>query len=58
MIFHFETSVSEFHGEGGQVQEAVLANGTVLPCDVCVMGVGMFVFHDSLLPLSTGGFVL
>lgn len=38
--FYFDTSVKEFKGEDGKLTEAVLADGTVLPADVCVMGVG------------------
>lgn len=59
--FHFETSVKEFIGENGQVKEAVLANGTVLPADVCVMGVGVvpateFV-KNSGLSMTQRGFI-
>jgi len=59
--FHFETSVKEFKGENGQVKEAVLANGTVLPADVCVMGIGVVpateFLKDSGITLTQRGFV-
>lgn len=44
--------MKEFNGEDGQLKEAVLANGTVLPADVCIMGVGkiqpcvQYTLHD------------
>ncbi|XP_059141402.1 apoptosis-inducing factor 3-like isoform X1 [Physella acuta] len=59
--FYFDTSVKEFKGEDGKLTEAVLANGTVLPADVCVMGVGVVpatnFLKDSGLELTPRGFV-
>ncbi|CAL1545244.1 unnamed protein product [Lymnaea stagnalis] len=59
--FHFETSVKEFRGEDGQLTEAVLADGTVLPADVCIMGVGVVpatnFLKDSGLDITARGFV-
>ncbi|KAH9524284.1 Apoptosis-inducing factor 3 [Bulinus truncatus] len=59
--FYFETSVKEFNGEDGVLTEAVLANGTVLPADVCVMGVGVVpatgFLKESGLELTPRGFV-
>ncbi|CAG5129586.1 unnamed protein product [Candidula unifasciata] len=59
--FHFETSVKELTGEGGYLTQAELANGTILPADVCVMGVGVVpatdFLKDSGLNLTSRGFV-
>ncbi|KAK6968220.1 apoptosis-inducing factor 3-like isoform X1 [Biomphalaria glabrata] len=59
--FYFETSVKEFNGEDGQLKEAVLANGTVLPADVCIMGVGVVpatgFLKESGIELTARGFI-
>lgn len=38
--FHFQTTASEFFGSNGKLKEVVLTNGTRLPADLCVMGLG------------------
>lgn len=38
--FHFKTTASEFVGEGGKLKRVVLKDGTVLPADLCVAGIG------------------
>ena len=40
--FHSETSASEFVGSGGKIKEVVLLNGTKLPADLCITGVGEY----------------
>uniref|UniRef100_A0A0B7BB79 FAD/NAD(P)-binding domain-containing protein n=1 Tax=Arion vulgaris TaxID=1028688 RepID=A0A0B7BB79_9EUPU len=59
--FHFGTGTKEFIGEGGQLKEVVLSNGTTLAADVCVMGVGVVpatdFLKDSGLSLTSRGFV-
>merc|ERR1719422_2060498 len=59
--FRFETSVKEFKGSNGKLTEAVLADGSVLPADVAVMGVGVVPATDFLkssgLPMTDRGFV-
>lgn len=59
--FHFETSVKEFQGEGGQLSKAVLANGTVLDADVAILGVGVVPATDFLkesgLNMTSRGFI-
>ncbi|BFZ18859.1 hypothetical protein BsWGS_21898 [Bradybaena similaris] len=59
--FHFETSVKELHGDDGHLKQAELANGTTLPADVCVMGVGVVpatdFLKDSGLNLTSRGFI-
>lgn len=59
--FHFQTSASEFVGSGGKIKEVVLQNGTKLPADLCVMGVGVVPVTDFLkgsgINISDRGFV-
>ncbi|KAL5017385.1 hypothetical protein ScPMuIL_006974 [Solemya velum] len=59
--FYFETGISEFVGENGSVKEAVLSDGTRLPADLCVLGVGVvpateFV-KDSGIEMTGKGFI-
>jgi 3-phenylpropionate/trans-cinnamate dioxygenase ferredoxin reductase subunit len=42
--FHFEAGIKEFLGENGKLSEAVLSNGTKIPADVAILGVGRVVF--------------
>jgi 3-phenylpropionate/trans-cinnamate dioxygenase ferredoxin reductase subunit len=41
VAFRFGTGVREFRGLGGQVRSVVLTDGTELPADVAVVGVGI-----------------
>jgi 3-phenylpropionate/trans-cinnamate dioxygenase ferredoxin reductase component len=41
ITFHTDAQVREFRGSGGHVTHAVLDNGTELPADLVVMGVGI-----------------
>jgi 3-phenylpropionate/trans-cinnamate dioxygenase ferredoxin reductase component len=41
VTFHFGQSVKEFAGEDGAVRSVVLADGTRLPADVALVGVGI-----------------
>ncbi len=41
VTFHFGAQVREFTGSGGAVSAVVLADGTELPADVAVVGVGI-----------------
>lgn len=39
--FHFETGVREFRADGGEVTHVVLTDGTEIPADLVVVGVGI-----------------
>ncbi len=41
VTFHFGAGVKEFQGTGGALSAVVLSDGTVLPADVAVVGVGI-----------------
>jgi len=38
--FRFQTTAKEFVGENGKLMQVVLKDGTVLPAELCVTGVG------------------
>lgn len=38
--FYLERGIKEFVGKNGDITEAVLSDGTRLPADLCVLGVG------------------
>jgi len=41
VTFHFQAGVAEFRGSGGRLTSVVLADGTELPADLAVVGVGI-----------------
>ena len=43
--FHFQTTAKEFVGENGKLKQVVLKDGTVLPAELCVVGIGEMAFH-------------
>ncbi|XP_041349641.1 apoptosis-inducing factor 3-like [Gigantopelta aegis] len=59
--FYFENSIKEFVGENGKVKEVLLADGTKLPADICVLGIGVVPSTDFLknsgINLTSRGFV-
>ncbi|KAK3582946.1 hypothetical protein CHS0354_019953 [Potamilus streckersoni] len=59
--FHFESGIKEFLGKNGFVSEAVLSNGTKLPADVCILGVGVVpateFLKDSGIKMTDRGFI-
>ncbi|XP_064612325.1 apoptosis-inducing factor 3-like [Liolophura sinensis] len=59
--FHFKAGLSEIVGENGQVKEVVLDNGTRLPADLVVLGVGVApateFAKDSGLNMTKQGFI-
>ena len=38
--FHFQTTAKEFVSESGKLKQVVLKDGTVLPAELCVIGIG------------------
>lgn len=42
--FHFQTTAKEFVGESGKLKQVVLRDGTVLPAEFCVVGIGEISF--------------
>ena len=44
--FHFQTTAKEFVGENGKLKQVVLKDGTVLPAEFCVIGVGKMSFQS------------
>ena len=38
--FHFQTTAKEFVGDNGKLKQVVLRDGTVLPAEFCVIGIG------------------
>jgi 3-phenylpropionate/trans-cinnamate dioxygenase ferredoxin reductase component len=40
VVFRFGESVTELHGSGGKVSEAITSSGAVLPADLVVVGIG------------------
>ena len=49
MKFHLQSGIKEFIGKDGKVTEAVLSSGTRLPADVCILGVGRWIFSSFTL---------
>jgi len=43
--FRFQTTVKEFVGENGKLKHVVLKDGTLLPAEFCVVGIGRLLFH-------------
>jgi 3-phenylpropionate/trans-cinnamate dioxygenase ferredoxin reductase component len=41
VTFHFETGLKEFGGIGGRLTHVVLSDGTELPADIAIVGVGI-----------------
>ncbi|CAH2051876.1 unnamed protein product, partial [Iphiclides podalirius] len=46
--FHFGTTIARCNGEGGAIKSVELANGTTLPADVLILGVGTTYYTDFL----------
>jgi len=38
--FQFQTTAKEFIGENGKLKQVILRDGTVLPAEFCVIGIG------------------
>ncbi|XP_060554576.1 apoptosis-inducing factor 3-like isoform X1 [Ruditapes philippinarum] len=59
--FHFEAGIKEFIGQNGKLSEAVLSNGTKIPADVAILGVGVVpataFLKDSGIKMTDRGFV-
>lgn len=49
--FHFETTITKCDGENGVIKSVELANGTTLPADILILGVGT-TFNTSFLKNS------
>ena len=45
--FHSKTSASEFIGSNGKLKEVILKDGTTLPAELCVAGIGNFIYHSA-----------
>jgi len=50
--FQFQTTAKEFIGENGKLKQVVLTDGTVLPAEFCVIGIGKTSFQYQQ-PFST-----
>lgn len=46
--FHFETTVTKCNGENGVIKSVELDNGTTLPADLLILGVGTTFYTDFL----------
>lgn len=46
--FHFETSISKCNGQNGAIKSVELENGTTLPADILILGVGTTYYTDFL----------
>lgn len=46
--FHFETTIAKCNGENGVIKSVELENGTKLPADMLIMGVGTTFYTDFL----------
>lgn len=46
--FQFQTSIAKCNGENGVIKSVELANGTVLPADILILGVGTTFYTDFL----------
>ena len=40
--FLMERGIQELVGEGGQLRQALLSDGTALDADICVLGIGQY----------------
>ncbi|KAG6463681.1 hypothetical protein O3G_MSEX014010 [Manduca sexta] len=59
--FHFETTITKCNGENGVIKSVELANGTVLPADMLILGVGSTFntdfLNDSAINMEANGAV-
>ncbi|XP_050666775.1 apoptosis-inducing factor 3 isoform X2 [Leptidea sinapis] len=46
--FHFETTIAKCNGENGVIKSVELTNGTTLPADLLVLGIGTTFYTDFL----------
>lgn len=46
--FQFETTITKCNGENGEIKSVELANGTILPADMVILGVGTTFYTDFL----------
>lgn len=46
--FQFQTSIEKCNGENGMIKSVELANGTTLPADILILGVGTTFYTDFL----------
>ncbi|CAG5044368.1 unnamed protein product [Parnassius apollo] len=46
--FHFNTTITKCNGENGIIKSVELANGTTLPADMLILGVGTTLYTDFL----------
>lgn len=48
VTFHFETTISKCNGDNGIIKSVELTNGTTLPADMLILGVGTTFYTDFL----------